>query len=57
MAIELQEYLLAQERELDGRKGAIMAREDGLATFECALGRARMKYDAEHGRNKNVQHD
>jgi hypothetical protein len=57
MAIELQEYLLAHERELDGREGAIMAREDGLATFECALGRACMKYDAEHGRNKNVQHD
>jgi hypothetical protein len=36
---ELQEQLLAQERELDSRKGAIIAWEDGMTAFERAPGR------------------
>jgi hypothetical protein len=47
MAVELQKQLLARERELDNREGVLMAREDGLAAFECALGRARMECDGE----------
>jgi hypothetical protein len=47
MAVELQKQLLAREREMDNREGVLMAREDGLAAFECALGRARMECDGE----------
>jgi tetrahydromethanopterin S-methyltransferase subunit F len=32
MAVEMRGQLLARERELDGREGAVTAREDGLAT-------------------------
>jgi hypothetical protein len=39
MAVELQEQLLARERELDSREGILMAREDGLADSECTIGR------------------
>jgi hypothetical protein len=33
VAIELQEQLLAQDRELDSREGAIIVWEEGLAAF------------------------
>jgi hypothetical protein len=39
MVVELQEQLLARERELDSREGTLMAWEYGLVAFECALGR------------------
>jgi hypothetical protein len=44
--VELQEQLLARERELESREGAISTWEDGLAAFECALGRAHIERDA-----------
>jgi hypothetical protein len=42
VAIELQEQLLAQERELDSMEGTIATWEDKLAAFECALGKVRI---------------
>jgi hypothetical protein len=48
VTIELREQLLARERELESREGAITAWEDGLVAFECALGRVRMEHDASH---------
>jgi hypothetical protein len=38
--------LLTRERELNSREGSIVAWEDVLAAFECALGRACMERDA-----------
>jgi hypothetical protein len=55
MAVELQEQLLAWERELDGREGTITTWEDGLVAFEYALGRARMECDAERDRAKAIR--
>jgi hypothetical protein len=40
VAIELEEQLLAQERELNSREGAIAAWEDGLEAFGRALKKA-----------------
>jgi hypothetical protein len=37
--VELQEQLLAQERELDSREGTIVTWEEGLIAFTRALGR------------------
>jgi hypothetical protein len=37
VAVELWEKLLAREREVESREGAIAAWEDGLAVFECFL--------------------
>jgi hypothetical protein len=54
VAVEVQEQLLAQERELDSREGVIATWEDGMATFE-ALGRACMERDAEHIQAEAVQ--
>jgi hypothetical protein len=45
---ELQEKLLAQERELDSKEGSIIAWEDGMAASKHALGRPCMECDAEH---------
>jgi xanthosine utilization system XapX-like protein len=55
VAIEVQEQLLAQERELDSREGVIATWEDGLATSEHALGRACMERDAKHIQAEAVQ--
>jgi hypothetical protein len=44
--VELQEWLLARERELDSREGTIVTWDDGLTAFECALGRACRESDA-----------
>jgi hypothetical protein len=49
--------LLAQERKLDSREGAIVAWEDGLAAFERALGRACMERDAERAQAEAVRQD
>jgi hypothetical protein len=46
VAVELQEHLLAREREMDSRECTITTWEDGLAAFECTLGRVRMVRDA-----------
>jgi hypothetical protein len=48
VAIELREQLLAQERELESREGAIAGWEDGLAAFEHALGRVHREHDTHH---------
>jgi hypothetical protein len=47
MAVELQEQLFAQEKELGSREGVLMAREHGQAAFEHALERTRMECDGE----------
>jgi hypothetical protein len=47
MAVELQEQLLARERELGSREGTFMGWEDGMLFFECTLGRARTEVDTE----------
>jgi hypothetical protein len=57
MAIELQEQLLAQEGELDSREVTLIAWEDGLVVFECALGRVFMECDTECERAKAVWQD
>jgi hypothetical protein len=46
VAVELQEKLLARERELDSREGAIALWDDGLAAFKHALGKAHTECDA-----------
>jgi hypothetical protein len=45
-AVELREQLLTQERELESKGGTVTAWEDGLAVFECALGRVHTKHYA-----------
>jgi hypothetical protein len=57
VAIELWEKLLAWERKLKSREGAIVMREDGLVAFECTLGRVRMECDAEHARAEAIRQD
>jgi hypothetical protein len=44
---ELQEQLLALERELDSQEGTVVTWEEGLTTFAHVLGEApvRMSYD------------
>jgi hypothetical protein len=46
VAVKWLEQLLAQEKELDSREGAITTWEDGLVAFACALGDACMECDA-----------
>jgi hypothetical protein len=55
VAVEVQEQLLAQERELDSREGVIATWEDRLATSEHALGRACMERDAKHIQAEAIQ--
>jgi hypothetical protein len=57
VTVELRGQLLAFERELDSRECILMAREDGLAAFERALGRVRMECDGECDRDKDVLQD
>jgi hypothetical protein len=45
MTVELQGQLLARERELNSREGALTTCEDGLAAFKCALGKVLMEHD------------
>jgi hypothetical protein len=44
-AVELQEQLLAWERELESREGAVAAWVDGLVAFERALRRVCMEHE------------
>jgi hypothetical protein len=46
VAVELQERLLARERQLDSKEGAIVAWEKGLVEFACALGEVPVEHDA-----------
>jgi hypothetical protein len=57
LAIELQEQLLAQERELYSREGTITVWEDGLVAFECTLGRACIEHDTKHAQAEAVWQD
>jgi hypothetical protein len=57
VVVELQEWLLVQERELASREDALMAREDELVAPECPLGRTQMECDVEHDRAKAVRQD
>jgi hypothetical protein len=45
MTVELQGQLLARERELNSREGALTTCEDGLAAFKCALGKVLTERD------------
>jgi hypothetical protein len=54
-AVEWQEQLLAWERELDRGEGAIATWEDGLAAFECTLGRVCTERDIEHAQAEVVR--
>jgi hypothetical protein len=56
-AVKLREQLLAWERELESKEGAITAWEDGLAMFEHALGRVCTERDASHIQAKATQQD
>jgi hypothetical protein len=57
VAVELRGQLLARERGLDSKEGAIVAWGDSLVAFECALGRARAECDAECDRAEVVWQD
>jgi hypothetical protein len=46
--------LLAWERELDSREGAIIAWEDGLVASECALERVCMERNTERARTEAI---
>jgi hypothetical protein len=48
VVIEQQGLILARERELDRRDGAITTWEDGLAAFEHSLGMVHVKRDTSH---------
>jgi hypothetical protein len=56
-AVELQVQLLAREKELDSRKGAIAAWEDGLTAFVHALVGVCTKYDDRCVQAEVVQQD
>jgi hypothetical protein len=53
--IELQEQLLAWERELDSREVAIVTWEEGLVAFACALGEVSAEFYASRARVDVVQ--
>jgi hypothetical protein len=57
VAIELQEPLLAREREPDSREGAIITCEVGLVAFVRVLMEVCMERDASHARADAVQRD
>jgi hypothetical protein len=48
VATELQEQLLAREKQLGSREGTVAVWEDGLSASERALGRVCMEHDIEH---------
>jgi hypothetical protein len=54
---ELQEQLLAQERELDSREGAIITWEESLKAHARALGEANTERDASRARADTVWRD
>jgi hypothetical protein len=57
VAVELQAQLLARERELDSREGAIITWEEGLAALARALWEACVNHNASHVRADAVQWD
>jgi hypothetical protein len=54
MMDELQVQILARERELDSREGAITTWEDGLAASQRTHGRPCMECNDEHAQAKVV---
>jgi hypothetical protein len=54
MTIELQEQLLARERELDSQEGAAIAWEEELAAFVCVLGEVCVERDTSRARANAV---
>jgi hypothetical protein len=50
VVVELQEHLVARERELDSREGTIVAWEEGLAAFARMLGEVHAEHDASRAR-------
>jgi hypothetical protein len=57
VTIELQGQLLAWERELDSREGAIITWEEGLVAFARTLGEVRTERDASRACADAVQWD
>jgi hypothetical protein len=57
VAVELEEQLLAHERELDSREGAIIMWEEGLVAFACTLEEVCMESDASRAHADVVQQD
>jgi hypothetical protein len=57
VSIELQEQLIAWERELDSREGTIIVWEEGLVAFACTLGEVHMEHDASRARADAIQQD
>jgi hypothetical protein len=54
---ELQDQLLAREKELDNREGAIIVWEESLTTFTCTLGVARVGCDASLAHGSAIRRD
>jgi hypothetical protein len=52
---ELQEQLLAQEEELNNRKGIVVTWEDGLSTAKCAIGQACVEHDVKHALTESIR--
>jgi hypothetical protein len=57
MTVELQRWLLAWERELDSREGAIIMWKEGLASSVHAYGEVHVECDASHAHVDAVQRD
>jgi hypothetical protein len=57
VTVELQGQLLARERELDSREGAIVVWEQGLAAFAHVLGLVRAECDASRARADAIQRE
>jgi hypothetical protein len=53
--VELREQLLARQREMSEREGALFSREHGVVDGECALGRAHMECDAIHDQSQSSE--
>jgi hypothetical protein len=55
VTVELQGQLLALERKLDSREGAIIVWEESLAAFAHALGEVHVEHDASRAHVDAVQ--
>jgi hypothetical protein len=57
VVVELQGQLLARERELDSREGAVVTWEEGLAAFVHTCGEVHVEHDASDAHADAVQQD
>jgi hypothetical protein len=57
VVVNLQEQLLARERELDSREGTLTTWEDGLVDFEHTLERVCTECVARHVQDEAAQQD